>query len=65
MRALRKLVLGETWTLPVGVALAVGAAAALQALSGGAAWWARAGGVVLVVLVLAALTVSVLASARR
>ena len=64
MRALRKLVLGETWTLPIAVALAVVAAAALRGLSGDAEWWRDAGGVVLAVLVLAALAVSVRSSAR-
>ena len=64
MRALRKLVLGETWVLPIGVALAVGAAALLRAASGGAAWWHDAGGVILTVLVLAALAYSVFSSAR-
>ena len=64
MRALRKLVLGETWALPVGVALAVGAAALLRAASDGADWWHDAGGVILAVLVLAALAYSVFSSAR-
>jgi hypothetical protein len=58
MRALRKLVLGETWALPIGVLLAVGAAALLRAASGDAAWWRDAGGVILAVLVLAALAFS-------
>jgi hypothetical protein len=58
MRALRKLVLGETWTLPIGVALAVGVAALLRATSGDAAWWRDAGGVILAALVLAALAFS-------
>jgi hypothetical protein len=53
VRALRKLVLGETWVLPIGVALAVGAA-----------WWHDAGGVILAILVLAALAYSVFSSAR-
>ena len=58
MRALRKLVLGETWALPIGVVLAVGAAALLRAASGDAAWWRDAGGVILAALVLAALAFS-------
>jgi hypothetical protein len=58
MRALRKLVLGETWTLPIGVALAVGVAALLRAASDDAAWWRDAGGVILAALVLAALAFS-------
>jgi hypothetical protein len=64
VRALRKLVLGETWALPIGVALAVGGAALLRAASDGAAWWHDAGGVILAVLVLAALAYSVFSSAR-
>ena len=64
MRALRKLVLGETWVLPIAVALAVGAAALLRAASDGASWWRDAGGAILAVLVLAALAYSVFSSAR-
>jgi hypothetical protein len=64
VRALRKLVLGETWTLPICVALAVGAAAVLRVASGDAAWWRDAGGVILAGLVLAALAVSVRSSSR-
>jgi len=64
VRALRKLVLGETWALPAGVALAVGAAALLRTASDGAAWWRDAGGAILAVLVLAALAYSVFSSAR-
>jgi hypothetical protein len=65
MRSLRKLVLGETWTLPVGVAMAVGVAVLLRAASDGAAWWRDAGGVILALLVLGALAYSVFSSARR
>ena len=64
MRALRKLVLGETWALPIGVVLAVGAAALLRAASGDAAWWRDAGGAILALLVLGALAYSVFSSAR-
>jgi hypothetical protein len=64
MRSLRKLVLGETWTLPIGVALAVGAAALLRAASGDAAWWRDAGGAILALFVLGALAYSVYSSAR-
>jgi len=56
---LRKLVLGETWTLPIGVALAVGACALLEHVGG--KWWHDAGGFVLLALVLLAL----LAAVRR
>jgi hypothetical protein len=43
--ALRKLVLGETWTLPLGVAVTLAVALALDAAGPG--WWERAGGFVL------------------
>ena len=56
---LRKLVLGETWVLPIGVGVAVGGAGALSALAGDAAWWRDAGGFVLLGLVVAALLVAV------
>lgn len=56
---LRKLVLGETWTLPIGVALAVGAAGLLSEVGGD--WWRAGGGFVLLALVVAAL----LAAVRR
>jgi hypothetical protein len=50
MRALRKLVLGETWALPIGIALAVGIAGLLRAVAGTADWWSDAGGFVLLAL---------------
>jgi hypothetical protein len=50
MRTLRKLVLGETWTLPVGIALAVGIAGVLSAVAGSAHWWRDAGGFILLAL---------------
>ena len=64
MRALRKLILGETWTLPAGVALALAVAGVLRAVSGAHGWWHDAGGFVLLALVLAALALS-LRPARR
>jgi hypothetical protein len=60
LRAVRKLVLGETWTLPAGIAIAVLVAAALRLISGAGGWWRPAGG-----FVLAALLVGVLAAALR
>jgi hypothetical protein len=36
LRAMRKAVLGETWVLPLGVALLIGGAAVLEALAPGA-----------------------------
>ncbi len=64
LRAVRKLVLGETWVLPLGVAAAVGLAAGVRALAGAHGWWRSAGGPLLVVLVLGVLAASVRGSAR-
>jgi hypothetical protein len=50
VRTLRKLVLGETWALPIGIAVAVGVAGALDAVAGSEAWWTDAGGFVLLFL---------------
>jgi hypothetical protein len=59
MRTLRKLVLGETWALPIGIAVAVGAAAIVSAVAGAAGWWASAGGFVLLGLLVGAFAVAV------
>jgi hypothetical protein len=59
LRTLRKLVLGETWTLPIGVALAVGAAAVARELAGAHGWWRSGGGFVLLALSLLALLLAV------
>jgi hypothetical protein len=53
---LRKLILGETWTLPLGVAVTLVAALALDAAGPG--WWHRGGGFVLLGGALATLIVS-------
>jgi hypothetical protein len=58
IKTLRKLILGETWTLPIGVALAVGAAGLLRALAGPHGWWRDGGGFVLLALILLALLVA-------
>jgi hypothetical protein len=42
MRTLRKLVLGETWALPIGITVAVGAAAVVRAVAGPGGWWETA-----------------------
>jgi hypothetical protein len=55
IRTLRKLILGETWVLPIGVALAVGAAGLLRALAGDHGWWRDGGGFVLLALIVVAL----------
>ena len=65
IRTLRKLVLGETWTLPLGVGLTLALALALHAVAGGTSWWRHAGGFLLLGLVLAALTASLLPALRR
>jgi hypothetical protein len=64
LRSLRKLVLGETWTLPGGIALAVGIAAVLRVLAGPSGWWKPAGGAVLAVLLIGALAASLRRGAR-
>ncbi len=61
MRALRKLVFGETVALPVGVALVLLAGLALQ----GRSWWEEAGGFILLALVVAVLAVSLAPAHRR
>jgi hypothetical protein len=59
IRTVRKLVFGETWTLPLGVAVAVGACFVVRALAGAHGWWREGGGFVLLALVVAALLVAV------
>ncbi len=54
MKALRKLILGETWALPAGVAVTLGAGLTLSTAS----WWPDVGGFVLLALVVAALLAS-------
>jgi hypothetical protein len=63
MNQLRKLVLGETWTLPVGVALVVVVAVGLRSLLPPDTW-EDGGGFIVLVLVLAAL-LAALAPAHR
>jgi membrane protein implicated in regulation of membrane protease activity len=64
LRTLRKLVLGETWTLPLAVACALGGAALIRALAGG--WWRADGGfVVLALIALAYLAATWRARPRR
>ncbi|MEA2458574.1 MAG: hypothetical protein QOC95_1546 [Thermoleophilaceae bacterium] len=59
LQTVRKLVLGETWVLPIGVALAVGACAVVRALAGDHGWWRDGGGFVLLGLVVLALLAAV------
>jgi hypothetical protein len=65
LRQLRKLILGETWTLPVGVGVALGTAALVRSLAGSHGWWHSGGGFVLLALVAVALTVSLAGALRR
>jgi membrane protein implicated in regulation of membrane protease activity len=55
--ALKKLILGETWLLPAGVAAAVAAALVARHLLG--AHWHELGGFILLVGVIAVLVTSV------
>lgn len=64
LKQLRKLVLGETWVLPIGVVVALGISGMLYAIEGDDGWWRHAGGFVLLGLVALALTAS-LAGALR
>jgi mannose/fructose/N-acetylgalactosamine-specific phosphotransferase system component IIC len=50
MRALRKLVFGETWALPIGIFVAVGIALVLREVAGSADWWEDSGGFVLLAM---------------
>jgi hypothetical protein len=65
MRTLRKLVLGETWSLPAGIASAVLAAAVVRALAGEAGWWRADGGWVLLGLLVGAFAVALFGPRRR
>jgi hypothetical protein len=58
VRALRKLILGETWSLPAGVLVTLLAGLVLHAVAGDSDWWREAGGFVLLALVVAALAIS-------
>ena len=64
LRTLRKLVLGETWALPVGVAASVSAAAVARDVTGPDGWFADAGGWLLLGLLAVGFCVAVLRSAR-
>jgi hypothetical protein len=56
LRAARKLVLGETWTVPLGIAATIAVVAAGLAALG--PWFDRAGGFVLLAGALATLLVA-------
>jgi hypothetical protein len=59
VNTIRKLVLGETWTLPLGVVVALAACGLLRLAAGDHGWWRHAGGFVLLGLTAAVLLVSV------
>ena len=63
MRELRKLVLGETVALPVGVALVLAAGLVLRDVAG--EWWQDDGGFVLLALVVAVLAAALAPAHRR
>ena len=62
---LRKLILGETWSLPIGVLASVGIAALIRAIAGPDGWWRHAGGYLLFGLVAVTLTISLAGALRR
>jgi hypothetical protein len=64
LRTLRKLVLGETWALPAGVVVAVGASAVAREVAGPDGWFAEAGGWLLLALLAVGFAVAVLRSGR-
>ena len=63
MRALRKMIFGETVALPVGVALLLAAALALHELA--PSWWPEVGGFILLVLAVAVLAAALAPAHRR
>ena len=63
LRTLKKLLLGETWTLPIGVAVTLAGAALLRSLAPDV--WSHLGGLALALAVLVVLYIGVARSARR
>lgn len=59
--ALRRMIFGETWSLPVGVAIAIVATLLARSLSGEHSWWHTGGGFLLAGLVAVAVVASALA----
>jgi hypothetical protein len=64
LRTLRKLVLGETWALPFGVAVAVAIAAVVREIAGSDGWWRDGGGWLLFGLLVAAFAVALARTSR-
>jgi hypothetical protein len=65
LRTLKKLILGETWTLPAGIATVVLVAALIVRPVLGTGTWRDAGGFILLAGVTAVLLLSVSSSAGR
>ena len=63
MRALRKLVLGETVALPVGVAIILAVGLVLREVGGD--WWEDDGGFALLALVIGVLLAALAPAFRR
>jgi membrane protein implicated in regulation of membrane protease activity len=63
LRILKQLLLGETWIVPLGLALTVAAGGVFRAL--GASHWPQLGGFIMLAAVLLILLASVNRSARR
>jgi hypothetical protein len=62
LRTLKKLVLGETWLLPLGVAVVVGGSALVRPLLG--ADWHHVGGLIILAGIVALLLVTVARDGR-
>ena len=64
LRSLRSLILGETWTIPLGVAATVGIAALVKSSFGDHAW-DELGGFLLAGMIAITLVASISVSSRR
>jgi hypothetical protein len=64
LRQLRLLVLGETSSLPLGVAAAVALAAMVREVAGPDGWWHHWGGLLLLALLLGALWLTLFRAER-
>ena len=65
LHQLRLLVLGETRSLPLGVAAAVAVAVLVREVAGPDGWWHHGGGFLLLVLLLGALWLTLAGAPRR
>jgi hypothetical protein len=63
LRTLKKLLFGETWLLPIGIAIVIAAALLIRALD--PRLWTDAGGLILLTGVIVVLLTSVRRTARR